>query len=102
MDLDQSFKLVGPACYCLGPDEILDVIQVLGIALWRCNLKPIKFNESLPVGFGGLQTGPEPRVVADVTTLVLFLGSTSTAGPTRGDRPRYDTICLPGISDKIF
>lgn len=82
MDFDQSFKLVVPACYCLGPCEILDVIQVPGIALWRCNLKPIRFNKCLPVDFDGLQPRPQSLVKADVTTLALFLSSTPTAGPT--------------------
>lgn len=102
MDFDQSFKPVVPACYCLGPYEILDVIQVLGVALRRCNLKPIKVNKRLPIDFGGLQTRPQSLLVAGVTTLVLFLSSTPPAGLTRGDRPRCDIICLPGISDKIF
>lgn len=102
VDFDQSFKPVVPACYCLGPCEILDVIQVLGIALWRSNLKPIKFNKSLRIDFGGLQTRPQSLVIADVTTLVLFLSSAPTAGLTRGDRRRRDSICLPRISDEIF
>lgn len=97
MDFDQSFKPVVPACYCLGPCEILDVIQVLGIALWRSNL-----NKSLRIDFGGLQTRPQSLVIADVTTLVLFLSSAPTAGLTRGDRRRRDSICLPRISDEIF
>lgn len=102
VDFDQSFKPVVPACYCLGLCEILDAIQVLGIALWRCNLKPIKFNKSLPIDFSGLQTRPQSLVIADVTTGVLFLSSTPTAGLTQGDRPRCNIACLPRISDKIF
>ena len=102
VDFDQWFKPVVPACYCLGPYEILNVNQVLGIALRRCNLKPIKFNKSLPTDFGGLQTRPQSLVIIAVTTLVLFLSSTLTAGLNWGDRPRCDIICLPGISDKTF
>lgn len=101
-DFDQFFKVVVPAGYCLGPYEILDVIQVLGIALWRCNVKPIKFRKSLPIDFGGLKTRPQSLVIADVTTLVLFQNSSPTADLTQGDRPRCDIICFPVIFDKIF
>lgn len=65
MDFDQSFKPVVPARYCLGLYEILDVIQVLGIALWRCNLKPTKSSKTLPIDFGGLQTRPQSLVIAN-------------------------------------
>lgn len=58
VDFDQSFKPVVPACYCLSRYETLDVVQVLGIALWRLNLKPVKFSKSLPVDFHGLQPRP--------------------------------------------
>lgn len=71
MDFDQSFKPVVPACYCFSRYETLDVVQVLGIALWRPNLKPVKFNKNLPVDFHALQPRPQSLVIADVTTLVL-------------------------------
>lgn len=100
-----QWTLISPLnqlCLSLGPFEVLDGVQVLGVVLWRCNLKPIKFSKSFPIDFGALQTRPQSLVIADVPTRLLFLSPTSRACFTCRDSPRCETICLPGLSDKIF
>lgn len=100
-----QWTLISPLnwlCLCLGPFEVLDGIQVLSIVLWRCNLKPIKFSKNFPIDFAALQTGPKPLVVADVPIHLLFLSSIPGACLTCRDSPRCSTVCLPGLSDKIF
>lgn len=100
-----QWTLISPVnwlCLCLGPFEVLDGVQVLAVVLWRCNLKPIEFSKNFPIDFGALQTRPESLVTADVPTCLLFLSSTPRTCLTCRDSPRCDTLCLPGLSDKIF
>lgn len=100
-----QWTLISPVhwlCLCLGPFEVLYEIQVLAVVLWRCNLKPVEFTKNFPVDSGALQTRPQSLVTANVPTCLVFLSSAPRACLTCRDSPRCDTICLPGLSDKIF
>lgn len=101
VDFHQSLKPVVPACYCLGPYEILDATQVLSVTPQRCNLKPIKFSKSLSSDFSGLQTKPQTLIIASVTTLVLFLSSTQQLPLPKGTGQGATLLACRGFQNLL-